>query len=376
MSKRPRRNHAPAFKAKVALEALKGDQTLVELSQRYQVHPNQITEWKKQLLAHAADVFTKGKKAEVGPSVNDLHAKIGQLSMENGFFIRRARSHRRCERQTMIDRRDKLPVTRQCALLDLSRSGIYYKPIPPSEKEMELMRKIDEIHLMYPFYGSRNIRNELWARGYNVGRDRVRRLMRRMGIETLYVKPRLSLAHHEHVKYPYLLRNLKITRANHVWATDITYIPMARGFCYLVAIMDWASRMVLSWRLSNTLDSSFCVDALEEAIAQYGCPEIFNTDQGSQFTAEVFTDALRTRDISISMDGKGRWTDNVFIERLWKSVKYEDIYLKAYGSMAEVKKGLAAYFMFYNERRWHQTFDRKTPAMVYSDSLPQKQAAA
>ena len=276
----------------------------------------------------------------------------------------------------MIERRAKLPVTRQCALLDLSRSGIYYKPIPPSEKEMELMRKIDEIHLMYPFYGSRNIRNELWARGYNVGRDRVRRLMRRMGIEALYVKPRLSLAHHEHVKYPYLLRNLKITRANHVWATDITYIPMARGFCYLVAIMDWASRMVLSWRLSNTLDSSFCVDALEEAIAQYGCPEIFNTDQGSQFTAEVFTDALRTRDISISMDGKGRWTDNVFIERLWKSVKYEDIYLKAYGSMAEVKKGLAAYFMFYNERRWHQTFDRKTPAMVYSDSLPQKQTAA
>jgi len=276
----------------------------------------------------------------------------------------------------MIDREDKLPVTRQCTLLDLSRSGVYYKPVPLSEKEMELMRQIDEIHLMSPFYGSRKIRNELWARDYNVGRDRVRRLMRRMGIEALYVKPRLSLAHPEHVKYPYLLRDLKITRANHVWATDITYIPMARGFCYLVAIMDWASRMVLSWRLSNTLDSSFCVDALEDAIAKYGCPEIFNTDQGSQFTAEAFTDTLRSHGIAISMDGKGRWMDNVFIERLWKSVKYEDIYLKAYSTMADVKKGLAAYFMFYNERRWHQTFDRKTPAMVYSDSLPQKQAAA
>lgn len=238
------------------------------------------------------------------------------------------------------------------------------------------MRQIDEIHLAYPFYGSRKIRNELWAKRYDVGRDRVRRLMRRMGIEALYIKPRLSLAHPAHVKYPYLLRNLEVTRVNHVWASDITYIPMAKGFCYLVAIIDWASRMVLAWRLSNTLDSSFCVDALQEAIAKYGCPEIFNTDQGSQFTADAFTDALRSRNIAISMDGKGRWTDNVFIERLWKSIKYEDIYLKAYGSMGEVKKGLADYFQFYNEKRWHQNFDRKTPAMVYFNTQPQRQAAA
>jgi putative transposase len=276
----------------------------------------------------------------------------------------------------MIDRKDPLPITRQCSLLDLSRSGFYYAPSPLSAKDLELMRQIDEIHLAFPFYGSRKIRDELWARKHNVGRDRVRRLMRRMGIEALYVKPRLSLPHPEHVKYPYLLRGLEIKRANQVWATDITYIPMAKGFCYLVAIMDWASRMVLSWRLSNTLDSAFCVDALEEAIAKYGCPEIFNTDQGSQFTAETFTYALKSRGITISMDGKGRWMDNVFIERLWRSVKYEDIYLKAYNSMAETKRGLAAYFTFYNEKRWHQNFDRKTPAMVYFDSLPQKQAAA
>jgi putative transposase len=276
----------------------------------------------------------------------------------------------------MIDKGDTLPVTRQCDLLDLSRSGVYYTPAPLSAKEMELMRRIDEIHVAYPFYGSRKIRNELWARSYDVGRDRVRRLMRRMGIEALYVKSRLSLAHSEHVKYPYLLRGLEITRANHAWAADITYIPMAKGFCYLVAIMDWASRMVLAWRLSNTLDSSFCVDALEEAIATYGCPEIFNTDQGSQFTSEAFTDTLLSRGILISMDGKGRWMDNVFIERLWRSVKYEDIYLKAYASMTEVKKGLTTYFMFYNERRWHQNFDRKTPSMVYFNTQPQRQAAA
>jgi len=276
----------------------------------------------------------------------------------------------------MIGREDKVSVTRQCKLLDLSRSGVYYKPVPLKKIDMDLMRQIDEIHLLYPFYGSRKIRNELWSKGYDVGRDRVRRLMLRMGIEALYIKPRLSMAHPDHLKYPYLLRGIEITEANHVWAADITYIPMAKGFCYLVAIMDWASRRVLSWRLSNTLDSSFCVEALEEAIEKYGCPRIFNTDQGSQFTAEVFTETLRTRDISISMDGKGRWMDNVFIERLWKSVKYEDIYIKAYGSMTEVRKGLASYFQFYNEKRWHQNFDRKTPSMVYSDSLAQKQAAA
>ena len=276
----------------------------------------------------------------------------------------------------MIDRVDKLPVKRQCEILELSRSGIYYNPVPLSAIDMELMRQIDEIHLLYPFYCSRKIRMELCAKGYNIGRDRVRRLMRRMGIEALYVKPRLSISHPGHIKYPYLLRGLEITKANHVWATDITYIPMSRGFCYLVAIMDWASRKVLAWRLSNTLDSAFCVDALEEAIAKFGCPEIFNTDQDSQFTAEAFTNTLRVNNIAISMDGKGRWMDNVFIERLWKSVKYEDIYLKAYASMTEVRNGLVSYFKFYNEKRWHNSFDRMTPNMVYFGTLAQKQAAA
>jgi len=276
----------------------------------------------------------------------------------------------------MIDREDDLPLKRQCEILDLSRSGIYYRPVPVSERNMALMKEMDKIHLDFPFYGSRKIRNELWAKGYDVGRDRVRRLMRRMGMEALYVKPWLSLSHPDHKKYPYLLRGLDINRSNQVWAADVTYVPMEKGFCYLVAIMDWSSRMVLSWRVSNTLDSSFCVDALEDAISKYGCPEIFNTDQGSQFTAESFTGVLSSKGIAISMDGKGRWTDNVFIERLWKSIKYEDIYLKAYSSMTELKIGLASYFTFYNEKRWHNHFDRKTPAMVYFNSQGQKQVAA
>ena len=276
----------------------------------------------------------------------------------------------------MIDKEDKLPITRQCEMLDLNRSGVYYKPVPLSAMETDLMRQIDEIHLLYPFYGSRNIQNELCSRGYKAGRDKVRRLMRRMGIEALYIKPKLSRINPIHVKYPYLLRDLQIVKANQVWCADITCIPMARGFCYLVAIMDWHSRLVLAWRLSNTLDSSFCVEALEEAVRIYGCPEILNTDQGSQFTAEVFTGTLQANNIAISMDGKGRWMDNVFIERLWKSVKYEDVYLKSYGSMTEARRGLSGYFKFYNEKSWHHNLDRKTPGMVYFDSLAQKQAAA
>lgn len=265
----------------------------------------------------------------------------------------------------MIEKGAALPVKRQCEILQLSRSSVYYRPVPISPKELERMRLIDEIHLARPYWGSRNIRNELWAKGYRIGRGQVRRLMCKMGIMALYVKPRLSIPNISHRKYPYLLRGVVIDRPNQAWAADITYIPMAKGFCYLVAIMDWASRMVLAWRLSNTLDSVFCIDALQEAIDRYGCPEIFNTDQGCQFTAEAFTDVLRANNIAISMDGKGRWQDNVFIERLWRSVKYEDVYLRAYGNASELRTGLNKYFKFYNEQRWHHYFDKKTPAMVY-----------
>ena len=275
----------------------------------------------------------------------------------------------------MITREHPLSLTRQCRLLNLSRSGIYYTPVPVSDKDRVLMRLMDEMHLKYPFQGSRGIKNELWNKGYKVGRSHIRTLMKKMGIEAIYKKPRLSAPHPDHKIYPYLLRGLSITEANAVWTSDITYIPMAKGFCYLVAVMDWASRKVLSWRLSNTLDTSFCTEALEEAITRYGRPQIFNTDQGSQFTSDAFTSILTTHDIRISMDGRGRWMDNVFIERLWKSVKYEEVYIKAYGSIAEARQELTKYFDRYNKRRRHQGLDNMTPDEVYCSTLPELQEA-
>lgn len=262
-----------------------------------------------------------------------------------------------------------MPLVEQCRILSLSRSGIYYLPVPVSDKDRQLMRLIDEIHLEEPYLGTRGIRNELWARGHKIGRSHVRTLMRKMGVEALYRKPRLSKPHPGHTIYPYLLKGLAITEGNKAWASDITYIPMARGFCYLVAIMDLASRKVLSWRLSNTLDTSFCIEALEEALRRYGTPEIFNTDQGSQFTSDDFTKVLKDHRIKISMDGKGRWIDNVFIERLWKSVKYQDVYLKAYSSIGELREGLTKWFDRYDRRR-HQGLDNRTPDEVYWSTLP------
>lgn len=276
----------------------------------------------------------------------------------------------------MIDAGHALPLSQQSRIVGISRSSLYYKAVPISERDLELMRLIDEIHMKYPFYGSRRIRNELRDLGHDVGRGHVSTLMQRMGIRALYQKPRLSAPHPDHKVYPYLLRGVEISRANHCWAADITYLPMARGFCYLVAIMDWASRRVMAWRLSNTLDASFCTEALEEAIMKYGIPEIFNTDQGSQFTSEAFTDILNTHAIRISMDSRGRWVDNVFVERLWRSVKYEEVYLKAYDSLTEARHGLAAYFEFYNSRRRHQGLDDRTPNEVYCTTLPKQQVAA
>jgi putative transposase len=258
-----------------------------------------------------------------------------------------------------------LPVSRQCELLDLPRSTYYHVPQPVTDEDLTLMRLIDRCHLELPFYGSRRIKHWLADEGHVVNRKRVQRLMRTMGIVALCPKPRLSQPDKAHRIYPYLLRNLAIDRPNQVWATDITYLPMAKGFVYLVAIMDWHSRKVLSWQLSNTMDSSFCVEALNEAIEHYGTPEIFNTDQGSQFTSREFTQVLIDHEIKISMDGKGRWMDNVFIERLWRSVKYEEVYLKAYDGMRDAQESLGRYFEFYNARRRHQSLDNETPNTVY-----------
>ena len=276
----------------------------------------------------------------------------------------------------MIDRTHALPMVRQCQILRLARSTAYYVPHPVSEQDLALMRRMDKLHLDSPFAGTRMLRDMLRREGRKIGRKHVGTLMNRMGIKALYRKPNTSKRHPAHPIYPYLLRDLAIDRPNQVWATDITYIPMRRGFVYLVAILDWHSRRVLSWRVSNTLTTDFCLDAVREAILRYGRPEIFNTDQGSQFTSGEFTGLIKENGIQVSMDGKGCWRDNVFVERLWKSVKYEEVYLKAYDSVSAAKAGLGTYMNFYNARRPHQSFDGQTPDEIYFAGLPKEGVAA
>jgi putative transposase len=266
----------------------------------------------------------------------------------------------------MIDpNHPRLSIVRQCELVAISRSSFYYEGKGETPLNLKLMRLIDEQFMDTPCYGSRLMTRHLRRQGYCIGRKRVRRLMRKMGLTPIYQKPRTSKPHPEHRVYPYLLRDLSIERPDHVWCADVTYIPMRRGFLYLVAIMDWASRRVLSWRLSNSLDASFCVEALEEALDRFGPPEIFNTDQGSQFTSQDFTDVLKSAGVRISMDGKGRWMDNIFIERLWRTLKYECIYLHAFETGSETRDGISRWAYKYNHERPHLALDGRTPRQVY-----------
>ena len=281
------------------------------------------------------------------------------------------------ERKAKINSTHDLPVIHQCQLLSISRSSAYYQSKALNDEELSLMRALDSLHLRYPFYGARRLRDALLdEHGLIVNRKHVRRLMVLMGIRAVYPGNKgISKPNKAHRIYPYLLRDIDIHHSNQVWCTDITYLPMARGFAYLVAIMDWHSRKVLSWRVSNVMDTDFCIEALNEAIDRYGAPEIFNTDQGSQFTSKAFTGVLKQHGIRISMDGKGRWIDNVFIERLWRSVKYEEVYLHAYESLIQARNGLGKYFDFYNTKRKHQTLKAK-PDEVYYANLPALQEAA
>ncbi len=274
----------------------------------------------------------------------------------------------------MIDRDHALPLCHQAALLELSRGSLYYVPVPISQADLELMRAIDRLHTDYPFAGARMLRDMLRLRGYRIGRRHVGRLMDLMGIEALYRKKRGTKRNPAHPVYPYLLRNLVIDRPNQVWCADISYIPMRHGFLYLFAVLDWATRKVLAWRLSNSLTTDFCIDAVEEAIAKFGVPEIFNTDQGSQFTDTDFVEMLTVHGIRISMDGKGAWRDNVFVERLWRSLKYEEVYLRAYESAPEAKHFIGRYITFYNEHRPHSSLAGRTPNTLYFTQPTEKAA--
>jgi putative transposase len=369
LSRRPRRTHSPAFKAKVALAAIKGEKTLAELAQQYEVHPHQITDWRKQLLEGAANVFGAADKPEPAIDVKTLHAKIGELSLENDFLSGAL------AKAGLLGSAHELSITRQARALGISRSIVYYLPQPASAADLVLMRRMDELHLDYPFAGSRMLQKLLKREGFAVGRLHVRTLMKRMGMAALCRKPRTSKPGEGHKIYPYLLRNLTVTRPNQVWAADLTYIAMARGFCYLIAVIDWFTRKVLSWRLSITMDAVVCVEALEAALAGYGKPEIFNSDQGSQFSSHDFTKVLLDREIKISMDGKGAWRDNVFVERLWRSVKYEEVYLKAYESVREARESIGKYLDFYNRGRPHSSLDGRTPDEAYFIQIPLPEAA-
>ena len=277
------------------------------------------------------------------------------------------------QRRALVEPNVSPSMRQQCELLGVNRSSLYYTPVEPDEETLALMRQIDELHLKHPFFGSRMMTQTLKGKGHDINRKRIQRLMRLMGIVSTAPQPNTSKPAPEHPVFPYLLRNVKVDHINHVWAADITYIPMAHGYAYLVAVIDWYSRRVLAWRLSNTLETTFCVEALQEALRRYGKPEIFNTDQGSQFTGRDFMEVLLAQGIKISMDGKGRYTDNIFVERLWRSLKYEEVYLHDYASMKEARAGISTYFHFFNDERPHKALGSQTPADFY-DGMQDKAA--
>lgn len=376
MTRRKRRNHSAEFKVKVALAAIKGDHTLAELSTQFDLHQNQIIDWKNQLLEQSVNIFSR-PTAQQEPEIDlkALHAKIGHQALQIDFLEGALRKIGQLSGKKMIDKTHQLSVRQQSQLIQINRSTLYYKPKEISSTDLSLMRLIDEIHLDYPFMGSRMIRDMLQRQGHQIGRRKVRRLMRLMGIHALYPKPNTSKPNLAHRIFPYLLKNMVIDHSNQVWCTDITYIPMAKGFVYLCAIIDWHSRKVLAHRVSISMETGFCIDALQEAIVKYGCPEVFNTDQGSQFTSEAFLNELKLRNIRISMDGKGRWMDNVMIERLWRSVKHEEVYLKAYDTVKQAKQSIAEYLDFYNMIRPHSSLNKATPDEFYDQHLLKVMAA-
>ncbi|WP_413848426.1 IS3 family transposase [Tateyamaria sp.] len=377
MSKR--KNYSPDFKAKVALEAIREEMTLAELSKKYGVHPNMISTWKRAAIANMASAFERGKSDAARSSeaeIEKLHSKIGQLVVERDFLASGLASTARDARQKMVSAEHSLSQRRQCALLRLSRSSLYYQPVGESAANLMLMKIIDKQFLETPWYGSRQMARHMQRQGHKCGRHRVRRLMRKMRLTPIYQTPNTSKKHPQHKVWPYLLKGLAITRPNQVWCVDISYIPMRRGFLYLVAIMDWFSRKVLAWRLSNSMEADFCVEALQDAIARYGKPEIMNSDQGSQFTGFEWTNALSKAGVRISMDGKGRWVDNRMIERLWRSLKYECVYLHAFETGSEARQGIGNWLAYYNAERPHSSHGILTPDEAYASKTEPMRLAA
>lgn len=362
-----RKNHTTEFKTKVAVEAIRQQKTINDLTAEYGIHATQINLWKKQALAVIPGAFSvKQQKAQESQQheIDELHRQIGQLIAERDW-LKKVLGQPLEVRQGWIDPQDeRFSVRRQCGLLGLNRSSLYYQPIGESEENLALMRLLDEQYTRTPCYGVLKMMVYLRTQGYQVNAKRVRRLLRIMGLEAVYQKPNTSQPNPEHKVYPYLLRGLIIDRCDQVWSTDITYIRLASGFVYLMAVIDWYSRYVLDWALSTSLDADFCIETVGNLVERKQC-EIFNTDQGAQFTTPRFTQPLLDKGIKVSMDGRGRALDNIFVERLWRTVKYEHVYLRDRQTVQDTWLGLRDFFNFYNHERFHQSLDYRTPADVY-----------
>ena len=386
MSKK-RKSFSADFKAKLVLEVLEGEKTINEIASKYEVLPASLKNWKKQFLENMSLAFDKSTVVkeykdeieELKKSKDSIAKKLGETIVEKDFLVEKLDSLVSSkERKELLDTKLNISLNQQCKLLNISKSSLYYQPKKPFSTcgELKLLDAINNIYSDFPFYGYRRIHSQLLRDGYNVGKKLVKKAMKYMGIEALYPKPKTTTANKEHYKYPYLLKDFRndagqvvIDRANKVWSTDITYIKLEKGFVYLAAIIDWHSKKILSWKLSNTMDITLVTTVLNEALSFYPKPEIFNTDQGSQYTAKAHVNILKKHDIKISMDGKGRATDNICIERFWRSIKYEEIYLNEYKNMKVLNRAIEKYMDSYNAKRLHSAIDYQTPNEVYYDYI-------
>ena len=386
MSKK-RKSYSAEFKAKLVLEVLEGEDTVNQIASKYEVPPINLKNWKKQFLENMSLAFDKSAVVkeykeeieELKKSKDSIAKKLGETIVEKEFLegklVSLASSK---ERKTLLDTKLNMSLNQQCKLLQINKSSLYYQPKKPfsTRKEINFLDAINNIYSAFPSYGYRRITKQLQIDGHNVGKKLVKKAMRYMGIKALYPKPKTTIGNKEHYKYEYLLKVFRnhagqvvIDRANKVWSTDITYIKLETGFVYLAAIIDWHSKKILSWKLSNTMDNSLVTSVLKEALTLYPKPQIFNTDQGSQYTSKAHTDILKKHEIKISMDGKGRATDNICIERFWRSIKYEEIYLNEYKNMKVLKKAIGKYMDNYNQKRLHSAIDYKTPNEVYLQAI-------
>lgn len=374
------KKYSPEFKAKVVLELLAGDQTVAQISSKYSLVSKSLLNWKKVFLANASLAFNldsavadfKTEISDKEKEVSELHRQLGKRTAELEWAAKKLKSLGfEAKKGLITPELNSISILKQCQLLGFNRSNYYYKESAPSAQTLSLLRAIDQIYTQVPFYGYRKVHQQLLEEGFQIGANRVRSYMKELGLKALYPTKSIqtTLANLAHKKYPYLLRELEINRANQVWSTDITYIRVDGGFVYLAAVIDWHSKAILSHKISNTMDESLVIGVLKEALASHGIPEIFNTDQGSQYTSHKHTELLTSHNIKISMDGKGRATDNIAIERFWRSAKYENIYIQEYKTIRELKEGVQEYVGFYNHKRFHQTLKYKKPMDVYLASI-------